>query len=96
MIKGFLNLPWFVWAALAFVVALIYTFVWPEKAVRVATGFRFFVLCWGHALVWVLIAIGFVMGGMSPSLIRVANSIALTAGVLYVLFLMTAFVLKQQ
>lgn len=93
MIKGFLNLPWFIWAGLALVVALVYTFVWPQKAAD-ASGFRFFILRWGHALTWVLIAANFVLRGISPSLDGTANLLALSGGILYLVFLMTAFVIR--
>lgn len=92
MIKGFLNLPWFVWAALAFLVAVIYSFVWPHKAAT--PGFRFFVLRWGHALTWSLLAINFLLRGLSPSLNGMANIIALTGGLMYVLFMVMTFIVK--
>lgn len=41
MIKGFLNLPWFVWAVLALVVDILYSFVWPQKMGDAAIDFRF-------------------------------------------------------
>lgn len=94
MIKGFLNLPWFAWAALALVVAIVYSFVWPQKAVTDVIGFRFFIVRWGHALVWVLLAINFVLRGISPSLSGAANVIALAGGILYFLFLAMTFVVK--
>ena len=94
MIKGFLNLPWFVWAALALIVAVIYSFVWPHKAVTEPAGFRLFILRWGHALTWILLAINFVLRGFSPSLNGAANLIALTGGLLYVLFIVMTFVVK--
>jgi len=94
MIKGFLNLPWFVWASLALIVAVIYSFVWPHKAVTDPAGFRFFILRWGHALTWILLAINFVLRGFSSSLNGTANLIALTGGLLYVLFIVMTFVVK--
>jgi hypothetical protein len=94
MIKGFLNVPWFVWAALALVVAGIYAFVWPQKAVTVTTGFRFFVLRWGHSLTWLLLALNFLLRGVSQSWNGVANLIALTGGLMYILFIVMAFVVK--
>ena len=93
MIKGFLNLPWFLWAVLALIVAVIYSFVWPHKAV-VATDFRLFILRWGHALTWLLITINFVLRGISPSLNSTANWIALAGGIMYLLFLSTTLVMK--
>jgi len=94
MIKGFLNLPWFVWAGLALVVAVVYSFVWPQKTATAATGFRFFILRWGHALTWVLLAINFLLRGLSPSLNGVANILALAGGLMYALFIVLAFVVR--
>jgi len=94
MIKGFLNLPWFLWAALALIIAVIYSFVWPHKAVEAATGFRFFILRWGHALTWVLLAINFALRGINPNLNGVANIIALLGGLMYALFMIMTFVVK--
>ena len=94
MLKGFLNLPWFVWAAFAFVIAVIYSFVWPHKNVTLTTGFGFFILRWGHALTWLLLAINFLLRGMSPSLSNVANLVALTGAIMYIAFLVMTFVVK--
>lgn len=94
MIKGFLNLPWFVWAGLAQSVAVAYSFVWPQKAGTAAFGFRFFILRWGHALTWVLPSINFLLRGISPSFDGVANILALAGGIMYILFMLTAFVMK--
>ena len=94
MIKGFLNLAWFLWTAPALVVALIYSFVWPQKAVTVTIGFRVFVLRWGHALTWILLAINFLLRGLSPSLNGVANIVALAGGLMYALFMVMTFVAK--
>ena len=92
--KGFLNVPWFVWAALALVVAGIYAFVWPQKAMTASTGFRFFVLRWGHSLTWLLLALNFLLRGVSQSWNGVANLIALTGGLMYILFIVMTFVVK--
>jgi len=94
MNKGFLNLAWFLWAALALVVALIYSFVWPKKAVTMTTGLRLFVLRWGHALVWVLLAVNFLLRGLSPSLNGAANIVALAGGLMYMLFMVMTFIIK--
>jgi hypothetical protein len=94
MIKGFLDLPWFAWAAIALIIAVVYSFVWPHKAADVATGLRFFVIRWGHALVWVLLAINFLLRGISPSWNGLANLMALAGGVLYFLFMLMSFVVK--
>lgn len=94
MIKGFLNLPWFVWAGLALLVAIAYSFFGIPKEALEASGFRFFILRWGHALVWVLLTINFVLRGTSPNLNGIANLVAATGGVLYLVFMLMAFVIK--
>lgn len=94
MIKGFLNLPWFVWAVLALVVAVIYTFIWPQKTGTVSEGFRFWVIRWGHALAWLLLTINFILRGISPSLNGTANLVAMAGGLTYLLFLIMSFVAK--
>ena len=94
MIKGFLNLPWFLWAALSLVVAVIYSFVWPHKNLTVTAGSHFFILRWGHALAWVLLAINFLLRGISPAWNGLANIVALIGGLLYILFLIMIFVVK--
>ena len=94
MIRGFLNLPWFVWAGLALAVAVVYSFVWPQKAVNAASDFRFFILRWGHALTWILLAANFLLRGISPAWNSAANLVALASGLMYALFLYTSVVMK--
>jgi hypothetical protein len=94
MIKGLLNLPWFAWAAIALVIAIIYSFVWPHKVATANTGFRFLVLRWAHALTWFLLAINFLLRGFSSSFNGMANIIALTGAFIYILFFVMTFVVK--
>lgn len=94
MIRGFLNLPWLFWAALALSVGVIYSFVWPHKAVTATTGFRFLVLRWGHALTWILLSVNFLLRGLSPSLNGAANIVALAGGLMYASFMVMTFVAK--
>jgi hypothetical protein len=94
MIKGFLNLPWFVWAALTLIIALIYSFVWPKDRITDLAGFRFLVLRWGHALTWLLISINFILRGLDPKLGGIANLIAASGGLIYLSFIVMSFVVK--
>ena len=94
MIKGFLNFPWFAWAVLTLVVALIYSFIWIPKGTNEAVGFRFFILRWGHALTWFLLTVNFVLRGISPNLNGIANLVAATGGVMYLLFITMTFIVK--
>ena len=94
MIPGFLNIPWFAWAGLSLLVAIIYSFVWPKKAVTETTGLRYFVVRWGHALVWILLAVNFLLRGLSPSLNGAADAVALVGAAMYVAFLAMTFMVK--
>ena len=94
MLKGFLNIPWFVWSAVALIVALIYSFIWPNDRIRDLTGFRFLILRWAHALTWLLLAVNFLLRGLSPALTSTANIVALAAGLAYVSFILITFVVR--
>ena len=89
-----MNLPWFAWATLALIIALVYSFVWPKDRIADLSGFRFLVLRWGHALTWLLISINFILRGIDPKLDGMANLIAASGGLIYLLFMVMAFVLK--
>jgi hypothetical protein len=65
-----------------------------QKAAPADTGIRFFILRWGHALTWLLLALNFLLRGLSPSLNGVANLLALAGGVMYFFFLMMTFMVK--
>ena len=94
MIKGFLNLPYFVWAMIALVIAGIFIYIWPHKAVTVTTGFRYFVVRWGHSLTWLLLAMSFFLRGIGPDLNGGSSFFALAGGVMYLLFMTMTFVVK--
>jgi hypothetical protein len=94
MINGWLNLPWFVWAGIALIVTVIFSFAWPSKAATVPTGFRYFVIRWGHALTWFLLAVSFFLRGMGLELNGGSSFFALTGGAMYLLFLVMMLVLK--
>jgi hypothetical protein len=94
MIKGFLNIPYFVWSALALILAIVWVYVGPHTKLTPTPDFRYFVIRWGHALTWVLLAVSFFLRGISPSLNGVANIIAAAGGLVYLLFMLMAFVVK--
>ena len=92
MIHGWLNLPWFLWAGIALVVAVVYSIVWPRKAVTATRGVRYVVVRWGHAFTWVLLVVNFILRGIDPSLTGAANLIALAGGLMYLLFMLMTFI----
>ena len=94
MIKGFLNIPYFVWSALALILAIVWIYVGPHTKLTVTSGLRYLVIRWGHALTWVLLAVSFLLRGISPSLNGAANLIAASGGLVYLLFMVMMFVVK--
>jgi len=94
MITGWLNLPWYFWAGVALVIAVIYTYIWPRKVITSTTGIRYIIIRWGHAVTWILLSLNFIFRGINPSLDTAANLIALTGGVIYLLFMVMTFVAK--
>ncbi len=96
MIKGFLNLPYFAWTAIALILTVIWVYVWPHKAVTVTRGFRYFAIRWGHALTWLFLAISFFLRGIGPELNGGSSFFALAGGVMYLLFMAMTFVVKER
>ena len=94
MSSGFLHLPWFLWAGLALVIAVVYSFIWPKKSVTETHRFRFFIVSWGHALTWFLLSLNFLLRGLSRALDGAANLLALVGGLFYALFILMTFVIK--
>ncbi len=94
MIKGLFNIPYFAWTAIALVIAVVFVYVWPHKAVTVTTGFRYVVIRWGHSLTWVLLAVSFLLRGISPEINGTANLIAAAGGLMYLLFMAMTFIIK--
>ncbi len=94
MLKGFLNLPWFFWAVLALILSIVWVYVGPHTKLTPTPGFRYFIIRWGHALTWLLLAISFALRGVGPDLNGGASFFALAGGVLYLLFLLMTFVVR--
>ena len=94
MIKGFLDLPWFIWAALALILSVVWVYVGPHTKMPDTSGLRFFVVRWFHALTWLLLAISFFLRGINPNLGGIANMVAAAGGLTYALFIIMTFVVK--
>ncbi|MBG0814554.1 hypothetical protein [Planomonospora sp. ID82291] len=74
------NVPVQVWGALCLVLAVVWFFVWPQRDVE---GLHYLVLRWGHALVWLLLALAAFLAPATPS----ARFPAVAAGLVYAAFL---------
>ena len=95
MIKGPLNIPYFAWTVVALVIAGVFVYIWPHKAVTASSaGFRYFIIRWGHSLTWVLLALSFFLRGMGPALNGGSSFFALAGGLMYLLFMLMTFVMK--
>jgi hypothetical protein len=68
MAAALFGVPWVAWGGLCLLVATVYTAIWPRPATagagrvdpprrRRALRWRRRVLRWGHALVWLLLAL---------------------------------------
>jgi hypothetical protein len=68
MTPGFLNLPWFVWAALSLVTAGVFALFVPGRdRIKAVSGARFVIARWFHSLVWALLGLSFVVRGLDSA-----------------------------
>src|SRR5205823_1993786 len=96
MTVGLFGVPWVVWGGLCLAVAAVYTVVWPRPrgtgARQARPAWRRLILRWGHALVWLLLALScFVrlsprLGGSTSALLAVLALVA------YAIFLGTLLI----
>ena len=91
MTPNFLGLPFWLWGIFALGIAGVYiVFVPQAQKVRAATGFRFIIVRWFHSVVWSLLALAaFLMALDSSALGGLAQMMALCAGVVYAIFIVT-------
>ena len=75
------------------VVAGVYTFIWPrpKPGVIPSTSLRM-VLRWGHAGLWLLLAVSFFMRAAGSEVEGLANLIAFAAGLMYIAFIASAVI----
>lgn len=81
------------WVVVCLALAVLYVRAWPRRrAVGVTQGFRYLVLRWFHALVWLLLALSVAVRAQSgQTAYVVASAIAIAALLVYVVFLFVAF-----
>jgi len=82
----FLGVPVVVWGVAALVLAVVWVIVWPADKAVTLTGFRFMVLRWGHALVWLLLGLA-AFAAASASTARFTQPLALVALGVYAAFM---------
>lgn len=65
-------------------------FVPNAKKVNAATGVQYFLARWGHSLVWVLLALSFLMyASGNDTLMSLAGPVGATGGILYFFFMVS-------
>lgn len=93
--RGWLGLPLLLWATICATIALVWVAVWPAERASAATGLRLFLIRWGHALVWGLLAAMCLMKASgNAALVGWSNLVGLSAALVYLGFLGAAFVLR--
>jgi hypothetical protein len=93
--RGWLGLPFLAWGAICLALALVWAFVYPAAPAANAAGLRLFLIRWGHALVWALLAAMCLLRATGqPALVRAAGPVGLAALLVYLSFLGATFVLR--
>ena len=90
MSPGFFGIPWWVYGLISLVLAAVWVVFWPADRLPPDAGaLRTFLLRWGHALTWLLLAVQFFLraGWGGAALVPLANVTALAALAVYIGFL---------
>lgn len=82
--SNFLDISWFLWGVFSLFIALIFFFFVPDVS-STMSGWRLFMLRYGHSLVWILLAVSFFFREYEK--IVAANLIGIAAGICYLIFL---------
>jgi hypothetical protein len=88
----FLGLPMTIWGVVCLAVAVVWIYVWPEEQAVGASGLQLWLIQWGHALVWFLLAVVCFMQAGSSRLARWSGLVGLGALAIYIAFLFATFV----
>jgi hypothetical protein len=87
MAVSFFGIPLVIWGAIFLGIAVLWALVNPKPArPELGVGLRGFLLRWGHALCWLMLALSSFVRGFWPELNGTANVLAFGALVSYVGF----------
>jgi hypothetical protein len=79
-----------------FLLAFAFLFVWPHN-LETQSGWRQFVLRWGHSLVWLLLGLAAFVGGTGAfGGLPTAGGLALISVLVYIIFVMTMLTTKRR
>jgi len=88
----FWGIDYLWWGLICLVVAAIWGYFWPVDQVAVQSGWRFLLIRWGHALVWLFLALScFARTNAALNTTALPNGLALLGLACYVLFLFAMF-----
>lgn len=85
--ETFLGIPFLIWGVVCLVIAGVCAIAWPRQKVVRLEGARYFILRWGHSLVWVFLGVSCFI--RMPGSSGVADVVAFLALPTYVTFLLT-------
>jgi hypothetical protein len=94
MRRGWLNVPFVVWAGICIAIAIVYVWIWPSESVSANTSaLRFFFIRWGHSIAWVLLGLMCVMKATEhPHMQTWSSRVGLGALPFYIGFLFSSYV----
>ncbi|MBA3468441.1 MAG: hypothetical protein H0T53_02240 [Herpetosiphonaceae bacterium] len=84
-----LGIPLVVWGIVCLALTIVWVLVWPSERVAVASGLRFVILRWFHALTWLLLAVAAFLAALSSGGAGRARPVAQLALVVYLVFMAT-------
>ncbi len=91
-----LGVPLPIWGVVCLAVAAVWLFVWPRQKAA-ATGVRFFILRWFHAVVWLLLAAAaFIAGFNVLGGVNTAQPVAWLSLLTYLIFMLTFATAKSE
>lgn len=96
MAQKLLDNIWLILAIVAVIIALLYAFVIPNsKLTPDLTAIQYFILRWLHSIVWVLLAIMFLIRAqLVPLSISIGNIIGYASLACYIIFMATLALAK--
>jgi hypothetical protein len=96
MQQKILDNIWLILAIVAVIIAALYAFVIPNSKVTPdLNAIQFFILRWLHSIVWVLLAIMFLIRAqLVPLSITIGNTIGYSALACYIIFMATLALAK--
>jgi hypothetical protein len=83
--ETFLGIPFLFWGIACLVAAGVFAVAWPRKQVIQPEGIQYFIVRWGHALVWVFLGVSCLIRALGTS--GVADVVAFLALPTYAAFL---------